>query len=109
MGINVKSGLISLTFVIASMLASNTGTLVGMYYQSIDINTAFAVEMKHHNPLFGGVGILLGRWWAAFWSACSKRWVQVISARVTGCHCGLVILILQILIKPAGLFGRKNQ
>jgi len=108
MGINVNLT-ISLTFVIASMLAAVAGTMVGMYYQSIDINMGFTVGMKTMaSAVLGGVGILPG----AMAGGLLVGLFETLGASYISSGyrdaIAFAILILVILIKPTGLFGRKR-
>lgn len=108
MGINVNL-IISMTFVIASMLAAIAGTLVGMYYQSIDINMGFTVGMKTMaSAVLGGVGILPG----AMAGGLLVGLFETLGASYISSGyrdaIAFAILILVILIKPTGLFGRKK-
>ena len=60
MGINVNT-IISVTFIISAALAAIAGTLVSMYYQTIDINMGTQVGMKTFAAaVLGGMGVLPG-------------------------------------------------
>lgn len=108
MGINVN-GIISLTFVISSSLAAIAGTMVGMYYQNIDATMGFSVGMKTlASAVLGGVGILPG----AMVGGLLMGIFETIGASYVSSGyrdaISFAILILVILIKPTGLFGRKQ-
>lgn len=108
MGINVN-GIISLTFVISSNLAAIAGTMVGMYYQNIDATMGFSVGMKTlASAVLGGVGILPG----AMVGGLLMGIFETIGASYVSSGyrdaISFAILILVILIKPTGLFGRKQ-
>ena len=108
MGINVNL-IIALTFFISSMLAAVAGTMVGMYYQSIDINAGFTVGMKTMaSAVLGGVGVLPGAMVGGLLVGLFETLgASYISAGYRDA-IAFAILILVILFKPAGLFGRKK-
>ncbi len=108
MGINVNL-IIALTFFISSMLAAVAGTMVGMYYQSIDINAGFTVGMKTMaSAVLGGVGVLPG----AMVGGLLVGLFETLGASYISSGyrdaIAFAILILVILFKPAGLFGKKK-
>ena len=109
MGINVNL-IIALTFFISSMLAAVAGTMVGMYYQSIDINAGFTVGMKPMaSAVLGGVGVLPGAMVGGLLVGLFETLgASYISAGYRDA-IAFAILILVILFKPAGLFGRKKS
>lgn len=107
MGIDVNR-IISLTFVISAVLATIAGTLVGMYYQSIDINMGNTVGMKTMaSAVLGGVGILPG----AMLGGLLVGLFETLGASYISSGyrdaIAFAILILVILIKPNGLLGHK--
>ena len=108
MGINVNL-IIAVTFFISSMLAAVAGTMVGMYYQSIDINAGFTVGMKTMaSAVLGGVGILPG----AMVGGLLVGLFETLGASYISSGyrdaIAFAILIFVILFKPAGLFGKKK-
>lgn len=108
MGINVNL-IIAITFFISSMLAAVAGTMVGMYYQSIDINAGFTVGMKTMaSAVLGGVGVLPG----AMVGGLLVGLFETLGASYISSGyrdaIAFAILIFVILFKPAGLFGKKK-
>lgn len=108
MGIDVNR-IISLTFVMSAMLATVAGTMVGMYYESIDINMGNTVGMKTMaSAVLGGVGILPG----AMLGGLLVGLFETLGASYISSGyrdaIAFAILILVILIKPNGLLGRKT-
>lgn len=106
MGINVN-GIISMTFIISSALAAVAGVLVSMYYQTIDINTGFSVGMKTMaSAVLGGVGVLPG----AMVGGLIIGIVETLGASYISSGYrnafAFAILIIIILVKPNGLFGK---
>ena len=108
MGINVNF-IIAATFFIASMLAAVAGTMVGMYYQSIDINAGFTVGMKTMaSAVLGGVGVLPGAMLGGLLVGLFETLgASYISAGYRDA-IAFIILILIILFKPSGLLGKKK-
>lgn len=92
------------------MLAAVAGTMVGMYYQSIDINAGFTVGMKTMaSAVLGGVGVLPGAMVGGLLVGLFETLgASYISAGYRDA-IAFAILILVILFKPAGLFGRKKS
>jgi branched-chain amino acid transport system permease protein len=108
MGINVNL-VISLTFMISSALATIAGTLVGMYYQSIDINMGFSVGMKTMaSAVLGGVGVLPG----AMVGGILVGVIETLGASYisSGYRDAIAfgILIIVIIFRPVGIWGRKK-
>ncbi len=108
MGINVN-GIISLTFVISSVLAAIAGTLVGMYYQNIDASMGSSVGMKAlASAVLGGVGVLPGAMvGGVLMGVFETLGASYISSGYRDA-ISFAILIIVILFKPSGLFGRKQ-
>ncbi len=108
MGINVN-GIISLTFMISSILAAIAGTLVGMYYQNIDASMGASVGMKAlASAVLGGVGVLPGAMvGGVLMGIFETLGASYISSGYRDA-ISFAILIIVILFKPSGLFGRKQ-
>lgn len=108
MGIDVDF-IISVTFVISAVLAAISGTLVGMYYQSIDSTMGYSVGMKTlASAVLGGVGVLPG---AMVGGLLMGLFEALGSSYVSSGYRNAIsfaILIIVILFKPAGLFGKKQ-
>ena len=107
MGINVDST-ISFTFAIGSALAGAAGVLVGVYYNSINPLMGMIPGVKAFiAAVFGGIGIIPGAMFGGFF-------IGICEAIVTGYGGSLfkdavvyVILIIILVIKPAGLLGKN--
>lgn len=108
MGINVN-GIITLTFFIGSLLAAVAGTLVGMYYQSVDTMMAGAISMKTFAAaVLGGVGVLPG---AMVGGVLLGLVETLIASYVSSGYrdaIAFAILIIVLLVRPAGLLGKKQ-
>lgn len=108
MGVNVKL-VISATFVTSALLACISGTLVGMYYQTVDVNMGFTVGMKTFAAaVLGGVGSLPG----AMIGGLLVGVVETIGASYISSGyrdaIAFIILILVLLIKPTGILGKQK-
>lgn len=106
MGINVN-GIISLTFMLSSALAGVAGVLVGMYYQTIDIYAGFSVGMKTMaSAVLGGVGVLPGAMVGGLIiGVVESLGASYISSGYRNAFA-FIILIVIILVKPNGIFGK---
>ena len=109
MGIPVN-GIIALTFLIGGALGGVAGSLNGMYYGSIKYNMGFVPGLKAFTAaVLGGIGNVAGAMWgglilgvleslAAGLIPNGSEWKDVIA---------FSILIIVLLFKPEGLFGRN--
>lgn len=107
MGINV-SFIITMTFFIGSSLASVAGTMVGMYYQTVEPMMGFMVGMKAFAAaVLGGIGVLPG----AMLGGVVIGVIETLAAAYI--HSGyrdavaFGILIVVLVIKPTGLLGKQ--
>ena len=109
MGINADR-VISFTFCIGSALAAAAGVLVGVYYNSIDPLMGIMPGLKAFvAAVLGGIGILPG-------AVAGGIILGVIEALVSGFisstfrdAAAFAILILVLLFKPSGLFGKNTR
>ncbi len=109
MGID-SDRVISLTFCIGSALAAAAGVLVGIYYNTIDPLMGIMPGLKAFvAAVLGGIGILPG-------AVAGGIILGVIEALVSGFlsstfrdAAAFAILILVLLIKPSGLFGKNTN
>ena len=108
MGINVNQ-VIMMTFFLAGASAAIGGTLMAGYYQIYYSTMGFNVGLKAFAAaILGGIGILHG-------SVVGGILIGIIECVVAGYFGGtfrdsaaFLVLILILLIKPTGLFGRKE-
>ena len=99
--------IISYTFGIGSALAAVAGVLVGVYYNSIDPLMGIMPGMKAFvAAVLGGIGILPG-------AVVGGLILGIVEALVSGFisstfrdAAAFAILILVLLVKPAGIFGK---
>lgn len=109
MGID-SDRVISMTFFIGSSMAAAAGVLVGVYYNTIDPLMGIMPGLKAFvAAVLGGIGILPG-------AVVGGIILGVIEALVAGFlsstfrdAAAFAILILVLLIKPAGLFGKNTN
>ena len=101
---------ISMTFCIGSALAAAAGVLVGIYYNTIDPLMGIMPGLKAFvAAVLGGIGILPG-------AVIGGIVLGVVEALVAGFisstfrdAAAFAILILVLLIKPSGLFGKNTN
>lgn len=109
MGIDADR-VISMTFFIGSSLAAAAGVLVGVYYNTIDPLMGIMPGLKAFvAAVLGGIGILPG-------AVVGGIILGVIEALVAGFlsstfrdAAAFAILILVLLVKPSGLFGKNTS
>ena len=109
MGID-SDRVISMTFCIGSALAAAAGVLVGIYYNTIDPLMGIMPGLKAFvAAVLGGIGILPG-------AVVGGIVLGVVEALVAGFlsstfrdAAAFAILILVLLIKPSGLFGKNTN
>ena len=102
--------IISMTFCIGSALAAAAGVLVGVYYNTIDPLMGIMPGLKAFvAAVLGGIGILPG-------AVVGGIILGVIEALVSGFisstfrdAAAFAILILVLLVKPSGLFGKNTS
>lgn len=109
MGIN-SDRIISITFGIGSALAAVAGVLVGIYYNSIDPLMGIMPGLKAFvAAVLGGIGILPG-------AVVGGLILGIVEALVSGFisstfrdAAAFAILILVLLVRPAGIFGKNTK
>lgn len=107
MGIDVNL-VIMITFFIGSALASVAGTMVGMYYQTIDPYIGYMAGLKAFAAaVLGGIGVLPG-------AIVGGLLIGVIETLAAGyINAGyrdaiaFAVLVIMLIVKPAGLLGKQ--
>jgi branched-chain amino acid transport system permease protein len=108
MGIDVNR-VISATFFIAIAVAAVAGTLVGTYYQAVDILMATSVGSKSFAAaVLGGMGSLPGAVLGGFLIGIVETLVAGYISSGYRDAIAFAILIFVLIAKPTGLFGQKN-
>lgn len=107
MGINVNHT-ISFTFAIGSSLAAAGGVLIGLYYNSIDPMMGVAPGLKAFiAAVFGGIGIIPGAALGGFSIGIIETFVSALGFTAYRDAVVYVILIIVLLVRPAGLLGKN--
>ncbi|HPT78240.1 MAG TPA: branched-chain amino acid ABC transporter permease [Candidatus Atribacteria bacterium] len=107
MGINVDTT-ISFTFALGSALAGAAGVLVGLYYNSINPLMGMLPGLKAFvAAVFGGIGIIPGAMIGGYFIGMVETFVSGYGYSMYRDAVVFAILILILIIKPAGLLGRN--
>lgn len=109
MGINADR-IISFTFAIGSALAAVAGILVGVYYNSIDPLMGIMPGIKAFvAAVLGGIGILPGAVLGGLILGLVEAFVSGFISSTFRDAAAFGILILVLLIRPAGLLGKNTR
>ena len=107
MGINVDRT-ISFTFALGSALAAAGGVLVGVYYNSIDPLMGMMPGIKAFvAAVLGGIGIIPGAMVGGIILGVVEALVSGFLSSTFRDAASFAILILILLFKPTGLFGKN--
>ena len=107
MGIDVDAT-ISTTFAIGSALAGAAGVLVGLYYNSINPLMGMIPGIKAFvAAVFGGISIIPGAMFGGFFIGIVESLVTAYGSSLYKDAVVYAILILILVIKPAGLLGKN--
>ena len=107
MGINVDAT-ISYTFAIGSALAGAGGVLVGMYYNTINPLMGMVPGIKAFvAAVFGGIGIIPGAMFGGFFIGIVETLVSGYGSSLYKDAVVYIILIIILVVKPAGLLGKN--
>ena len=108
MGINVNF-VISFTFFLAGMSATIAGALVGGYYQIVYPNMGFMAGLKAFAAaVLGGIGSLPGALLGGLIVGVSESMAASFMGSTYRDSIAVVILIIVLIVRPHGLFGRKG-
>ena len=107
MGVEVNT-VISLTFLIGSVLAAGAGVMVGLYYGIIDFFMGYVAGLKAFTAaVLGGIGNLRG----AMVGGLLLGLVESFGAGFVGAHwrdvIAFAVLITVLVLRPAGLLGQR--
>ena len=109
MGINVNST-ISFTFALGSALAGAAGVLVGVYYNSINPLMGVLPGLKAFvAAVFGGIGIIPGAMIGGYFIGIVEVFVAGYGNSMLRDAVVFAILILILIIRPAGLLGKNTK
>jgi branched-chain amino acid transport system permease protein len=109
MGINVDTT-ISFTFALGSALAGAAGILVGVYYNSINPLMGVLPGLKAFvAAVFGGIGIIPGAMIGGYIIGAVEVLVSGYINSMYRDAFVFAILILILIVKPAGLLGKNTR
>ncbi len=108
-GINIDT-VISVTFVIGSGLAAVAGLMVAMYYGLVNYSIGYIAGIKAFTAaVLGGIGSIPG----AMFGGILLGLVESLSSSYISPEYkdayAFIILIIILLIKPSGLFGKAHE
>jgi branched-chain amino acid transport system permease protein len=109
MGINVDNT-ISATFAIGSALAGAAGVIFGVYYTKIEPLMGIIPGLKAFvAAVLGGVGIIPGAMVGGLVLGVVESVVSAMGYSLWRDAAAFVILILILIFKPSGLFGKNTR
>ena len=107
MGINVNNT-ISATFAIGSALAGAAGVIFGMYYTKIEPLMGIIPGLKAFvAAVLGGIGIIPGAMVGGLVLGVIESLVSALGYSLWRDGVAFVVLILILIFRPAGLFGKN--
>lgn len=108
MGINVNK-VIKFTFFLGGASAAIAGTLISGYYQVVYANMGFLAGLKAFSAaVLGGIGILHGAIFGGLVVGISESLAATYLGGTYRDAVAFIILIIVLLVKPQGLFGKKD-
>ena len=106
MGIDINK-IISLTFALGSSLAAAGGVLVGLYFNKIEPYMGVMPGLKAFvAAVLGGIGIIPGAMLGGFILGIAEVLASAFISSTIRDAVAFVILILILLIRPAGILGK---
>jgi branched-chain amino acid transport system permease protein len=108
MGISVDRT-ISITFAIGSALAAAAGVMIGVYYQTINPLMGIIPGLKAFvAAVLGGIGLIPGAMVGGFVMGLLETMVSGYGNSLYRDAVAFGVLIIILLIKPTGLFGKNT-
>lgn len=97
------------TFMLGSALAGAAGVLVGLIYPKIEPFMGVLPGLKSFvAAVLGGIGNVMGAFVGALFLGLAEEFVVGYGASTYRDALAFVFLILVLLVKPTGLFGKKG-
>lgn len=107
MGIKVNQ-IITWTFFISAAISTIAGTMVGMYYQAVDITMASSVGSKAFAAaVLGGIGVMPGAVLGGFIIGVVETLVAGYISSGYRDAIAFAILIVVLAVRPQGILGKK--
>jgi branched-chain amino acid transport system permease protein len=107
MGIDIDTT-ISLTFIVGGALAGMGGILYGIAYPQINVFMGIMPGIKSFiAAVLGGIGIIHGAVIGGLIIGLSEVFVSAFVSSTFRDGFIFIILILVLLIKPSGIFGKR--
>jgi len=108
MGISVDKT-VSITFAIGSALAAAAGVMIGVYYNTVNPLMGIIPGLKAFvAAVLGGIGIIPGAMVGGFLMGILETMVSGYGNSLYRDAVAFGVLILILLIKPTGLFGKNT-
>lgn len=108
MGIDVNL-VITFTFFLGGASAAIAGTLISGYYQVVYPHMGFLAGLKAFSAaVLGGIGVLYGSIFGGLVVGISESFAATYLGGSYRDAIAFLILIIVLLFKPAGLFGKKG-
>ncbi len=105
MGININK-VISITFFIGGALAAVSGICYASAYPQVDVYMgSWLGNMSFESAVLGGIGDIRGAMLGGFILGIAQIFATAINSTF-GYAVGFIILIIILLVKPAGIMGR---
>jgi branched-chain amino acid transport system permease protein len=105
-GINVDN-IISITFVLGAMLAAVAGVMVAVYYGLVNYSIGYIAGIKAFTAaVLGGIGSIRGAMLGGILLGLMESMGAAYISTEYKDAFAFVILIIILLIRPAGIFGR---
>jgi branched-chain amino acid transport system permease protein len=107
-GINVNQ-VISITFMIGSALAAVAGVMVTLYYGVVHFFMGYLAGIKAFTAaVLGGIGSIPGAMLGGFMLGLIENFGASYISSVYKDAFAFVVLIITLIIRPAGLLGQKS-
>ncbi len=107
MGVNVN-WIITLTFFIGTVCAALSGVMIGIYYSAVDTTMSFTIGIKTFAAaILGGIGVLHGSLVGGLVIGLLETFVAGYISSGYKDAIAFIVLILALIIRPAGIFGKQ--